>query len=208
MNVSFTGSPGIPIIGDDGREMSIVGDEEQLAFEDDTFNAMLPGSDDDFQMEALPEQEEQGGAEDEQAEIEAFEDVEDDGGFGGFEEEEFEMANDGDADDDDDAQAASSSKANPRERKKKAMNISASGNEYPVFPKRVIKKLAQKQGMKISNETLNALMSVTDEFFAQASVSMGRYARHAGRKTVTDGDANLLLQRYFYCTDIVFLHHF
>jgi histone H3/H4 len=208
MNVSFNGSPGIPIIDHDQREMSIVNDEEQPMFEDDTFNAILPGSDDDFQMEALPEQDEEAGAEYEQTGgIEVFEDAEDYGGFGGFEEE-YETANNGDFYDDDDAQeASSSSKSNPRERKKKAMNISASGNEYPVFPKRVVKKLAQKQGMKISNETLNALMSATDEFFAQASISMGRYARHAGRRTVTDEDANLLLQRYFLLRILLYRYY-
>jgi len=86
-----------------------------------------------------------------------------------------------------------------KKEKRRNMNISALGVEYPPFPKRVIKKLAEQYaGTNISNETLKALQAATDKFFEQASVDMGAYARHAGRKTIDDLDALLMFKRHVF----------
>ncbi|KAA8901580.1 centromere kinetochore component CENP-T-domain-containing protein [Sphaerosporella brunnea] len=195
-SIPFLGSPSGLAVDSDQQQMLVLNEDERLLL-DETYNAMLSGSEDDFQMDALPTQDEEmleeeqtvvmelfdGVAEEDQAAaMEQFDELPDD--------EDFEVP----ADDDKDAMPVSS-KQKPRERKKKPMNVTEDGIEYPIFPKRVVKKLAAKQGMKISNETLNALMSVTDEFFAQSSACLGRYAQHAGRRSINDDDVLLLMQR-------------
>ena len=50
--------------------------------------------------------------------------------------------------------------------------------------------------MKISRETLEAIMQATDWFFEQAAEDLASYADHASRKAIDDSDAITLMKRY------------
>lgn len=83
--------------------------------------------------------------------------------------------------------------------KKRSMHMSAIGVEYPPFPKRVIKKLAEQySGGKISNEALKILEAATDAFFKKVSKGLGAYATHAGRMAIDDADALLLFKTHVF----------
>lgn len=83
-------------------------------------------------------------------------------------------------------------------RTKKPLPLSRHGHPVPVFPRAVIKKMAQNftGGAQISNETLNAIVTASEAFFEQVSDDLAVYAGHAGRKTIEDADVIQLLKRY------------
>lgn len=177
---------------DSDRKLSIIEDQDQ------SFGApmmMLPPSDDSehYQLEDIHEHEED----------------EEDGYAGGDVEEgetEFEMEpfHEPETEDENEARIESEGavrlQSEKKSRKGKDMHVSESGEEYPQFPNRVIKKLASKAGDKITNETLNALASYTQMFFQQAAGDLAAYAKHAGRKTIDETDAFQLMRRYIDST--------
>ena len=88
-------------------------------------------------------------------------------------------------------------------RRRKELRVSKYGHEYPSFPPAIVKRLAigfaRSHGnshMKISKETLEAIMQATDWFFEQAAEDLASYADHASRKAIDDSDAITLMKRY------------
>jgi len=87
--------------------------------------------------------------------------------------------------------------------RKKKVKLSKHGIEYPSLPIGVVKNLAtsfartagsSKSGL--NKETLDAIMQASDWFFEQASEDLGKYAGHAGRKTIDESDVITLMTRY------------
>ena len=82
----------------------------------------------------------------------------------------------------------------------KPIKFSRHNLPIPSLPPRLIKKLAANfagsAGKGISNETLAQIIKASDAFFENACVRLGEYAEHAGRKTVGEGDVELLMKRY------------
>ncbi|RPB25049.1 hypothetical protein L211DRAFT_135486 [Terfezia boudieri ATCC MYA-4762] len=82
----------------------------------------------------------------------------------------------------------------------KSLKLSRHNLPIPSLPPRLIKKLATNfagsAGKGISNETLAQIIKASDIFFENACVRLGEYADHAGRKTVGEGDVELLMKRY------------
>ncbi|KAF2460271.1 centromere kinetochore component CENP-T-domain-containing protein [Lineolata rhizophorae] len=81
--------------------------------------------------------------------------------------------------------------------------ISKHGIEYPLLPSSVVRKLATSMirssgssNAKLSKDTLDAIMQATDWFFEQASEDLGKYAQHAGRKTIDESDVITLMKRH------------
>lgn len=88
-------------------------------------------------------------------------------------------------------------------RRRKELRVSKYGHEYPSFPPAVVKRLATgfarshgNSRVKISKETLEAIMQATDWFFEQAAEDLASYADHASRKAIDDSDAITLMKRY------------
>ncbi|KAF8455129.1 centromere kinetochore component CENP-T-domain-containing protein [Terfezia claveryi] len=81
----------------------------------------------------------------------------------------------------------------------KPLKLSRYNLPIPSLPPRLIKKLATNfagsAGKGISNETLTQIIKASDIFFENACVRLGEYAEHAGRKTVGEGDVELLMKR-------------
>ena len=87
-----------------------------------------------------------------------------------------------------------------RKSKPKPIKLSCHNLPIPSLPPRLIKKLATNfagsAGKGISNETLAQIIKASDTFFENACVRLGEFAEHAGRKTVGEGDVELLMKRY------------
>jgi histone H3/H4 len=171
--------------------MSVISDHDG-SFDEVGTSAMLPPSDDsdNFQFDMPMENINPGnqlGAEYEYEEV-------DDMGPEGFQMDEMDEE---DLEGTTSASARPNARVPPTKKRKKPMSVSATGVEYPPFPRKVIKKLATAHG-KISNETLNALVGYTEDFFAQAAEDLEAFARHAGRRTIDEADAVQLLRRYTF----------
>jgi histone H3/H4 len=89
--------------------------------------------------------------------------------------------------------------------RKKRLKLSKHGIEYPSLPMGVVKNLATSfartagsSKSKLSKETLDAIMQASDWFFEQASEDLGKYAAHAGRKTIDESDVITLMTRYVH----------
>ena len=87
-------------------------------------------------------------------------------------------------------------------RRRKELRVSKYGHEYPSFPPAVVKRLAtgfaRSHGnscVKVSRETLEAIMQATDWFFEQAAEDLASYADHASHKAIDDSDAITLMKR-------------
>lgn len=86
---------------------------------------------------------------------------------------------------------------------KKRKKISRHGIEYPSLPasfvKRVSQTALQSSGLsnaRISPDTLEALVQVSEWFFEQLGDDLGAYASHAKRKTIEESDVITLMRRY------------
>jgi histone H3/H4 len=89
-----------------------------------------------------------------------------------------------------------------RNKVKKRIKISKYGIQYPSLPVGVVKRLATtflrtggNSHVKISKDTLDAIMQASDWFFEQVSDDLGIYAQHAGRKTIDESDVITLMKR-------------
>ncbi|OCL02758.1 hypothetical protein AOQ84DRAFT_382334 [Glonium stellatum] len=87
-------------------------------------------------------------------------------------------------------------------RRRKELRVSKYGHEYPSFPPAIVKRLATgfarshgNSHVKISKETLDAIMQATDWFFEQVAEDLASYAEHAGRKVIDDSDVVTLMKR-------------
>ena len=87
--------------------------------------------------------------------------------------------------------------------RRKSNKLSEHGLKYSSLPLGVIKKHAMtltrygaRSGVKLSRDTLDAIMQATDWFFEQISDDLGTYSEHAGRKTIDESDVLMLMRRY------------
>ena len=85
---------------------------------------------------------------------------------------------------------------------RKQKKLSRHGIPVPFLPSGVVKRLATRftrtntgAKSKISKDTLTALEQASEWFFEQASQDLTTYARHAGRKTIDEGDVMTLMKR-------------
>jgi histone H3/H4 len=98
-------------------------------------------------------------------------------------------------------------------RKAKELRISQRGLEYPSFPAGPVKKLAlgfmKSQGSKaqLNKEALNALVTVTDDFFEQIGIDLAAYAQHGGRKMIEESDVIALMKRYVMRLRVQVIYH-
>ncbi|KAK9475835.1 centromere kinetochore component CENP-T-domain-containing protein [Lipomyces japonicus] len=77
---------------------------------------------------------------------------------------------------------------NQRSKKKKLINL---------LPGRLIKDLARNLSprLPVTPDGINAINTVSNQFFKQVGDDMARFAQHASRKTIEESDAMLLLRR-------------
>ena len=84
----------------------------------------------------------------------------------------------------------------------KVNKASRHGTLCPSLPPGVLKKLvgsltssSASSKVRISRDTLTAIIQASDWFFEQIGDDLGIYAKHAGRKTIDETDAVTLMKR-------------
>ncbi|KAJ9202990.1 hypothetical protein DTO164E3_1567 [Paecilomyces variotii] len=90
----------------------------------------------------------------------------------------------------------------PLRQGRKEKKISRHGHPVPNLPAAMVKKLATRFARtsagaktKLSKETLAAIEQASEWYFEQASDDLAAYAKHAGRKTIDEGDVMTLMRR-------------
>jgi histone H3/H4 len=88
----------------------------------------------------------------------------------------------------------------PRKQRKE-IKTSRIGLEYSSFHAGTVKRLANgfaksHSKMKISKDTLAALVQTTDWFFEQMGEDLKAYADHGGRKVIEESDVVAVMKRY------------
>lgn len=90
----------------------------------------------------------------------------------------------------------------PLRQNRKEKKISRHGHPVPNLPSAMVKKLATRFARtsagaktKLSKETLAAIEQASEWYFEQASDDLAAYAKHAGRKTIDEGDVMTLMRR-------------
>ena len=81
-------------------------------------------------------------------------------------------------------------------RRTRKLHTSAYGHTYPPLPAKVIKDIAGRfTNKRISKELLSSLEKASNLFFENVAGDLKAYAKHAGRKTIDESDAMMLMQR-------------
>lgn len=90
----------------------------------------------------------------------------------------------------------------PQAGKRKEKKLSRHGIPVPNLPSGIVKKMATRfartgngSNTRITKDTLTALEQATEWFFEQASEDVTAYSKHAGRKTIDEGDMMALMRR-------------
>ncbi|TKA71123.1 hypothetical protein B0A49_03122 [Cryomyces minteri] len=97
--------------------------------------------------------------------------------------------------------AGDSALKGPTKHKRPEQKLSRHGHPYPSLPSSVIKRLSTTLarsvagGSKLNKDMLAAISQASDWFFEQVAEDLGRYAEHAGRRTIEEGDVVLLMGR-------------